>query len=114
MPQSLYTQASDINSISLTRLYPFPQPDVKADNVLFIEGTAPETIKKLLDESPQIIDGEFELKGAHYPIMRSQPIPHPFLWNDPPITVELYSLFLTDLGSGKHSFFVQCRLLIHK
>jgi len=80
--------------------------------VLFREGTAPGTIKKLLDESPQIIDGEFELKGTRYPIMRSQPIPHPFLWNDPPITVELYSLCLIGLGSGKHSLFV--RLLAKK
>ncbi|OJA14155.1 hypothetical protein AZE42_09594 [Rhizopogon vesiculosus] len=47
------------------------------------------------------MDGEFELNGARYPIMRSQPIPHPFKWNDPGITVELYSVCLTDFGSAQ-------------
>jgi serine/threonine-protein kinase SRPK3 len=71
---------------------PVPETDLKPDNVLFNEGNAPQTIKELLDQSPQVIDGEFELKGARYPIMRSQPIPHPFKWDDPDITVELYSV----------------------
>ena len=100
MPQTLYTQVSDINSSILVRSYPFPQPDMKADNLLFEEVTGPASIDKLLDENPQIIDSEFELKGAHYPIMRSQPIPNPCRWNDPRPTEEGYSLFLT-LGSGK-------------
>jgi hypothetical protein len=73
--------------------------------VLFNEGNAPQTIKALLDQSPQVTDGEFELKGARYPIMRSQPIPHPFKWDDPGIMVELYSVCVTDFGSGKHFFF---------
>ncbi|KAJ8590256.1 kinase-like protein, partial [Rhizopogon salebrosus TDB-379] len=72
--------------------------DLKPDNVLFNEGNAPRTIKELLDQSPQVIDGEFELKGARYPIMRSQPIPHPFKWDDPGITVELYSVCVTDFA----------------
>ncbi|OJA09422.1 hypothetical protein AZE42_03067 [Rhizopogon vesiculosus] len=85
---------------------PFHQTDVKPDDVLFWEGTDPETIKTFLDESPQVMDhGEFELNGAHYPIMRSQPIPHPFKWNDPGITVELYSVCLTDFGSGTDSLY---------
>ncbi|KAJ8582922.1 kinase-like protein [Rhizopogon salebrosus TDB-379] len=72
--------------------------DLKPDNVLFNEGNAPQTIKALLDQSPQVTDGEFELKGARYPIMRSQPIPHPFKWDDPGIMVELYSVCLTDFA----------------
>ncbi|OJA07767.1 hypothetical protein AZE42_03002 [Rhizopogon vesiculosus] len=79
--------------------------DVKPDNVLFWEGTDPKSIKTFLDESPQVPDGEFELNGVRYPIMRSQPIPHPFKWNDPGITVELYSVCLTDFGSGTDSLF---------
>jgi serine/threonine-protein kinase SRPK3 len=85
------------------RSCPFHKTDLKPDNVLIDEGTDLQTIKEHPDQSPQIIDGEFELKGARYPIMRSQPIPHPFKWNDPGITVELYSICLTDFGSGKHS-----------
>ena len=80
-----------------------PETDLKPDNVLFNEGNASQTIKELLDQSPQVTDGEFELKGTHYPIMRSQPIPHPFKWDNPGIMVELYSVCVTDFGSGKHS-----------
>jgi hypothetical protein len=32
-------------------------------------GTAPQTIKAFFDESPQIINGEFECEGVRYPIM---------------------------------------------
>jgi serine/threonine-protein kinase SRPK3 len=81
---------------------PVPETDLKPDNVLFNEGNTPQTIKALLDQSPQVIDGEFELKGACYPIMRSQPIPHPFKRSGPGITAELYSVCMTDFGSGKH------------
>jgi hypothetical protein len=34
--------------------------------------------------------------------MWSQPIPHPFKRNDPGITAELYSVCMTDFGSGKY------------
>jgi hypothetical protein len=42
--------------------------------------------------------------------MRTQAIPHPYKWDDPGITVELYSVCLTDLGHGMYlllpAFFV--------
>jgi len=63
---------------------------MKADNLLFEEVTGPVSIDELLDENPQIIDGEFKLKGARYPIIQSQPIPNPCLWNDPRPTEEGY------------------------
>jgi len=75
--------------------------DLKPDNVLFDEGTGTGTIQKLLDESPVQIDGEFELDGVRYPLVRSQPIPHPFKWNDPGIIVEQYPVRLTDLGHAQ-------------
>ena len=88
----------------------FPGTDLNADNVLFLDGTDPESIQEHLDRSTQVIEGDFELKGARYPIMRSQPIPSTFHWDDPGITVELYSFCLIDFGSGKHSRSAQYRL----
>jgi len=72
---------------------------------MFDEGTDWLSIEELLDKSPQKIDGEFELKGACYQIMRSQPIPNFFRWNDHRITVESYTLCLAGLSSGKHPLF---------
>ena len=73
--------------------------------MLFCDGTAPASIRKLLDSIPLVVDGEFELYGTRFPIIRSQPIPHPFKWNDPPIRVELYYVRLDDFGHGIHSMF---------
>jgi serine/threonine-protein kinase SRPK3 len=74
--------------------------EVKPDNVLFADGTAEPTIQELLDDSPISIAGEFELQGVQYPIILSQPVPHPFRWDDSSIEVELYSVRLADLGNG--------------
>ena len=54
--------------------------DLKPDNVLFCDGTAPASLREVLDSSPLAVDGEFELQGGRFPIIRSQPVPHPFKW----------------------------------
>ena len=105
MTQTSYTQVSDINYIDFARSHSFPELDLKADDVMFIEGTGWRSTQQLLCNSPQKIDDEFELKGRYYQIMRSQPLPNSFLWDDPPITVELYVFRLAGLGNGKHSLF---------
>src|ERR1700691_3757364 len=87
-------------------MFSFLETDIKPDNVLFSEGTDPKTLETLLDQDPQVVDGEFELKGVNYPIMRSQPIPHPFRWNDPGILVETYPVCLMDFSNGKLSLFL--------
>jgi hypothetical protein len=110
MPETLYIQVSHITyqveyiGVVVTQfMFFFPsKTDVKPENVLFTDGVATETIQKLLDHTPQAVDGEFELEGRHYPVIRSQPIPHPFRWNDPGIVVERYSVCLTDFSNGKH------------
>jgi hypothetical protein len=84
-------------------MFTFPETDVKSDNFLFNEGTDTKTLETFLGQNPQVVDGEFELKGVNYPIMRSQPIPHPFRWNDPGILVETYPVCLTDFSNGKLS-----------
>ena len=77
-----------------------PSLDIKPDNILFSDDTAPETIQKLLNESSLTVDGEFELYGMRYPIIRSQPVLHPFSWNDRPVVAELYSVRLVGFGRG--------------
>ena len=72
--------------------------------MLFDEGTAQQTIREHLDDSPISIDGEFELHGVQYPIILSQPIPHSCRWDDRPTEVELYCVRLADLGNGTHLF----------
>jgi serine/threonine-protein kinase SRPK3 len=52
-----------------------------------------------------MIDEEFEIHGVRYPIVRSQPIPHPFKWNDPGMVVEQYMVCLTDFGHSIHFLF---------
>jgi len=83
-----------------------PSLDLKPDNVLFSDDTAPKAIQKLLNESPLAIDGEFELCGMRYPIIRSQPVPHPFSWNDRLVVAELYSVRLVGFGHGYYSTFI--------
>ena len=73
--------------------------------MLFKDGTVTPAIQKLLDESPVMIDGEFESHGVRYPVVLSQPIPHPFKWDDTGIVVEQYTVCLTDLGHGMHLSF---------
>ncbi len=75
--------------------------------MLFSDGTAPETIRKLLEASPPLVDGDFELCGRRYPLIHSQPVPHPFSWDDPPKLVELYFVQLVDFRNG-HSIFSSC------
>ena len=105
MTQTSYTQVSDINHIDFARSYSFPELDLKTDDVMFIEGTGWQSTQQLLCNSPQKIDGGFELKGGYYQIMRLQPLPNSFLWDDPPIFVELYRHCLAGLSNGKHSLF---------
>ena len=80
--------------------------DLKPDNVLFLDGTAPDSIRKLLNDSPLSVDGEFELNSVNYPIIRSQPLPHQWSCDDPAMLVELYTVRLIDFGHGIHPLFV--------
>lgn len=54
---------------------------------MLFDDADPQTIRTLLDQSPQI-DGGYESKGARYPIMRAAA-------HDPGILVESYTVVLT-------------------
>jgi serine/threonine-protein kinase SRPK3 len=55
---------------------------------------------RLRIDGPPAIDGEFELSGKRYPIVRSQPLPHEFPWDASRHLTELLNVYLTDFGHG--------------
>ncbi|THV07887.1 kinase-like protein [Dendrothele bispora CBS 962.96] len=71
--------------------------DVKADNVLF-RGPEVDVIDCELAERPAILETEIEVNGTKLPIMRPQPLPHEYKWDDPPFLVELYGMCLSDFS----------------
>jgi serine/threonine-protein kinase SRPK3 len=72
--------------------------DVKPDNILFCIGNSPDHIDSQLESTPLETDGDIEVNGVSYPIMRPQPLKHSFRWDDRPNLVELYDLLLIDVG----------------
>jgi hypothetical protein len=77
--------------------------DLKLDNVLFGSGHDDADIDALLLDEPLAVDGEFELYGKRYPIMRSQPLRHKFPWDASRHLTELLSVYLTDFSHGPFS-----------
>jgi serine/threonine-protein kinase SRPK3 len=102
MPHVLYIQVSRLTLYCKITTACSYSVDLKPDNVLFLDGTAPDSIRELLNDSPLSIDGEFELNGVNYPIIHSQPVPHQWSWDDPAMLVELYTVRLIDFGHGIH------------
>ena len=47
-------------------------------------------------------NGEVELDGATYPVLRLQPQPHGFTWDNMARAVEWYSFVLNDFRHGAH------------
>ena len=53
------------------------------------------------DSVSPIFDGEIELRGQTYPILRPQPLIHTFKWDDKYIDAELRLFYLNDVGHGE-------------
>jgi hypothetical protein len=47
------------------------------------------------------IEGEIELHGVTYPLMKAQPLPHRFHWDDKRLVAETRTFCLNDVGNGK-------------
>jgi serine/threonine protein kinase len=47
------------------------------------------------------IEGEIELQGATYPLLKAQPLPHTFEWDDKPLDAECHMFCLNDMGNGE-------------
>jgi len=63
--------------------------------------TSPEYIEEMMTTTPAITVGEVELDAVKYPIFLSQPIPNKFAWDDRAQVVEMYNIFLNDIGHGE-------------
>jgi hypothetical protein len=53
------------------------------------------------DSVSPIFGGEIELQGKTYPILRPQPLPHTFKWDDEYMVAELRLFCLNDVGHGE-------------
>jgi hypothetical protein len=70
--------------------------DVKAGDVLLIPG--------IEDPVTPIVEGEIELQGTTYPILRPQPLPHTFRWDDEYLLAKSRLFCLNDVGHGEHLY----------
>ncbi|OBZ69641.1 Serine/threonine-protein kinase SRPK [Grifola frondosa] len=74
--------------------------DIKPDNILF-GGISDSQVDDILSTEAVVTDGSFELNGEHWPILKSQPIPHSFSPNTTAHDAELIIIVLTDLGQAQ-------------
>ncbi|KAF9066091.1 kinase-like protein [Rhodocollybia butyracea] len=77
--------------------------DLKLDNILFNMIRGDPHVEEQLSSESVIEDGEVEVKGQKYPILRSQPIHHGYAWDVTPFLAELMSFCLTDLGQAQRA-----------
>lgn len=71
------------------------------DNIVFVTSQMTEWIEPELAAAPPIVEGNITLSGSSYPLVRSQPIPHGFRWDDDGNAVERAQFCLNDLSHGK-------------
>jgi hypothetical protein len=83
---------------------PYVFADLKLDNVLFDHPYSDADIDALLLNEPLAVDGEFELHGKQYPILRSQPLTHKFPWDASRHLTEVLNVYLTDFSHGLFYF----------
>lgn len=54
------------------------------------------------DTVPPIIEGEIELDGTAYPLMKAQPLPHTFKWDDEHSETASRMFCLNDVGTSEN------------
>ncbi|KAF9068745.1 kinase-like domain-containing protein [Rhodocollybia butyracea] len=77
--------------------------DLKLDNILFNAISGDPHVEEQLNSESVIEDGQVEVKGEKYPILRSQPIRHSTAWNVTPFMAEVMLFCLTDLGQAQRA-----------
>lgn len=76
--------------------------DVKPSDMLLVPGVE--------DDVPSIIEGEIEIQGTTYPIMKAQPLQHTFQWDDKYLEAEMHLFCLNDVGSGERESLLNNRV----
>jgi serine/threonine-protein kinase SRPK3 len=74
--------------------------DLKPDNILFDAVNGDKDVEEQLKAEPITIEGEVEIKGEKYPVLRSQPIRHNFTWDASPFIAEIMQFVIIDFGQG--------------
>lgn len=67
--------------------------DVKSSDILLTSGVE--------DFVTPITEGEIELQGVTYPLMKAQPLPHTSQWDDGYMKAEMRMFCLNDMGNGE-------------
>ncbi|CDO70010.1 hypothetical protein BN946_scf184354.g12 [Trametes cinnabarina] len=79
--------------------------DVKLDNLLFGNSLYPsdDALSHYLQATPPEFEGEVDLDGQKYPIVKPQPIPHVYKWNTSAFEAETMIIYLVDLGNAQRA-----------
>ncbi|KAI0029591.1 kinase-like protein [Vararia minispora EC-137] len=77
--------------------------DVKLDNILFNSVKGDNDVEDRLKTETVAVEGEVEIKGETYPVLRSQPIRHDFAWDASPFISEIMQFVLVDLGQAQRA-----------
>ncbi|KAI0806864.1 kinase-like domain-containing protein [Fomes fomentarius] len=79
--------------------------DVKMDNLLFGNSlySSDDDLRHYLESSPPKVEGDVNLDGQTYPLVKSQPIPHRYTWDTSAFEAETMTIYLTDLGHAQRA-----------
>lgn len=58
-------------------------------------------MQQYLDANPAEVEGQIQLEGESYPIIKSQPIPNGYAWDTSAFEAEKMIIYLVDLGHGQ-------------
>lgn len=58
-------------------------------------------MQQYLEANPAEVEGQTEIEGEIYPILKSQPIPNEYTWDTSAFEAEKMIIHLTDLGHGQ-------------
>ncbi|KAF8910920.1 kinase-like protein [Gymnopilus junonius] len=77
--------------------------DLKLDNILFMGVPNDKYVEEQLAAEAPVIEGEVEVEGVTYPLLRAQPIPHTCQWDMSPYISEVIDYVVTDLGQAQRA-----------
>ena len=58
-------------------------------------------MQKYLEANPAEVEGQTQLEGEDYPIIKSQPIPNSYAWDTSAFEAETMIIYLAGLGHGQ-------------
>jgi hypothetical protein len=60
-------------------------------------------MQQYLEANPAEVEGQTQLEGESYPIIKSQPIPNGYTWDTSAFEAEKMIIYLADFGHGQCS-----------